>query len=1326
MSEQNAFYKLRSVGGFREEKGGVSRGPHETVRPQTVEYSSSWLNFLIVICLLVAWFFPLRILISYWVWPTVDRGPLDSYEFVALTYEGVSDKETHVSPNQFKEHLDALIESGYNPITLAEIRAMYEDGEPLPRKAVLLSFDHSRRSSFFETRTPIRRTGWSAALFLWTRPIEDMDRATILWPYLRAMLRGGSWEVGAQSHDGFQKAHGADGEVLGNYLTSPIWLPDSGRYENFEEFYARLARDHERSISLIRDKLNVEPIAYAYPYGDFGQFRSTSSVIHAVNLALVENNYDLGFLTGNLAMNTRHSDPRRLNRLLVNPDWSGQDLVDRLERSWPVADLAIDTQPAAELPWILDWGDSEQNLDGSVDLFASPQATGSKMWLAGSDLSRDFYAKIRFTLEHGQLDLYMRATPDSESYVYLGLDARGDVWLRQLRPGEDDDYEENNNEQEVATSDAWLRQKEVTSERFTVASANVNIEPRREHTVEVYLRENMLFARIDDGPVFGQRAMLRGEQRPGMLGLSVWAPEQGAARVKIRDVEFRRPEKIMLSWNGQDSTKDPYMFKWVHDNAYRLTHISPKWLAVDSLGQVRQSDIDFDSYRLLSRINHLRIYPEINLIDNMNLSSLRPQTVATRAAMVDVDGVFLDMNSIQDPVQNRVANWVKDCAEMLQERGMELLVRLPFELETASVLSSMLATIPNARAVLDSNSALVDDPELDREKILTRESIAPPESNDDVPLFYEITGDVGPFEETIESRSDRLYEEGMEAFQEGEYDVAYSLWRELLGINPNEPRVLMLLGDVETRRGNTAAAVDYYDRSLEIDPGQISLQIRRARLLEAIGRDEEALRTLNLYSRLFPENSEILIAQAEWLERNDRVMEAMDISRSVLELDPENLRALSMIFRYCSQYEERIGSLERLVELGQEPQRQLELGRLIWNYELFTSPESGPLMRLARDIADTTPDPQVREIFQRFSPRYSTVRENFEGSELNENWWVVGGRISGQRNAGLLRASNTHREISMRLLGSLQWRNAFIETTVSDVQGDFWIYTSRSEEHLVRFGFTREERLHLQVWRRGRLVSNQNKPFPRPTRPVKLRLDICGDGVIGYVDGEVAFTPYANLPQDIAQGWVGVAVNHSDLGRASARVHNIVAGPSPARIAILDPVHSDEDIDAQLQLIRRGFDALTALSPIWFSVDSSGAWRETFSGDKQLYRLFARYNRFWLMPIVEIVSAENIEIERLLANADRYNADGFILMLETWPSDSWIANFEVALRESGLKVILARVGSEAERIQMLGLGPARAVFSNRHEPVSFPLLSGEDIEDASGYDNRNNPMIIRL
>jgi len=110
-------------------------------------------------------------------------------------------------------------------------------------------------------------------------------------------------------------------------MTSPIWIASEQRYESLEEFQQRLRSDHEQCLAQIKDNLGVKPLAYAFPYGNFGQFQHRAIVTRPINLSLVSERYRLAFIFGNLALNTRNSDPHRLNRLHVQAGWSGRELL---------------------------------------------------------------------------------------------------------------------------------------------------------------------------------------------------------------------------------------------------------------------------------------------------------------------------------------------------------------------------------------------------------------------------------------------------------------------------------------------------------------------------------------------------------------------------------------------------------------------------------------------------------------------------------------------------------------------------------------------------------------------------------------------------------------------------------------------------------------------------------------------------------------------------------------------------------------------------------------------------------------------------------------
>ena len=127
------------------------------------QYVQAWLYFLLIVSIVVAWWFPIRVLYQrYRYTPIVSQIQRDAESFVALTYTGISDRTNEVSPAQFDEHLKALHDHGYVPIGLTDVQGLLYQGKPLPRRAVLVTFEQARKSSYFETRDILRRRRWKA------------------------------------------------------------------------------------------------------------------------------------------------------------------------------------------------------------------------------------------------------------------------------------------------------------------------------------------------------------------------------------------------------------------------------------------------------------------------------------------------------------------------------------------------------------------------------------------------------------------------------------------------------------------------------------------------------------------------------------------------------------------------------------------------------------------------------------------------------------------------------------------------------------------------------------------------------------------------------------------------------------------------------------------------------------------------------------------------------------------------------------------------------------------------------------------------------------
>ncbi|MBM4156032.1 MAG: tetratricopeptide repeat protein [Lentisphaerae bacterium] len=1305
----------------------VSAGENATlfnqrpVQAVKVSYGTSWMHFLLVACLLIAWWFPAKILIGHLLWPKVaPAGPRDATAFVSLAYEGVSAKTNEVSPERFQDHLSALRAAGYTPIGLKDVEGLVRDGKAVPRKAVLVTFDHARKTSYFATHAALRKAGWNAVMFLWTKPIMERDSYALLWPYLRSMIRSGTWELGAQSYEGVQRIQTSSGGLRGNFMTSPRWNETEQRYESLLEFQRRLEADHRTCLDQISDGLGIRPDAYAYPFGDFGQYQHRAVMTRPINLGIVEKNYKLGFIQGNLALNTRHSDPRRLNRLLVQPEWTGKDLVARLDQAWPAESptLEKDGNPIAS-SWIVDWGNMEQEKDGALSIFAPPSATGAKIWLAGSDMNRDFYTRVKFRLERGQLGIYLRASPDGESYVYLGLDAGGEVWLRQMARGKERLAIPDNAED----SGVWLRQKQVGDERFTLASSQVPINALTEHTLEVFLRDRLLFAHLDGKQLFRSRSMLRGELKPGMVGLSVWSPYKGMARARLLGMEVREQSPTVAAWNVEKAGES-HAFRWIYDNAFRLTDLSPRWMdAGGEGGKLTASLADFDIYRMLARVNHLKLRPQVSVESDAALTRISPTLLAERARREKFDGLLVNMTALRDSTLPAIAAWLRQCAEALGD-GARVLVRMPQELETRAQIHSLLAVVPNAKVVVDSSSPVRTDAAGKPGQVVRVESVPSPASDDELPLFYMIpTSGEGVTIESQEAKSARLQQEGLAVFLDGQFDRAIQLWREWLTIEPDNPKAYMLVGDALARKGDLKGAAREYDRSLDIDPGQISLAIRRAQLHSSLGEPERAAESLNLYARLFPGNPEVLLAQARWLNENGRGEEAAEVARKLVDIEPKNVEALTMMLRLSRSDAEYRDVMERLVAAGGEPENHLALGQAVWKYELTSLPGAESLVALVRDIASKTKDPRVAEIFGRMAPRVEPVNETLADGRLSSRWWVEGGVLApGADGGALFSAGEAYSEGALRLLGSLNLRNVFVEATVGRTSGNFWLYTSRTTEHMARFGFSDAGFLHLQTWRSGRLVAERKMEWKRPDGRFRMRMEANGDGIMGYVDGRPMFGARLLLPPDMGLGWAGLAVHAAEKGRASAEVYGISAGASPMRLGVLAPVATAAEADAQLATVRQDVSQLTALCPAWFTIQPDGRWVSAQTADRRIYDVFARYHRMWMTPLVDCRASAGVISDDLEAKAKEAGVDGFILMFKEWPGDEWVASVRQRMKGSSLRIMVAAV-DKTGRARMQPVARGGEFTNGTGDPIDVRIVRRGDLKDAAEVSSPDPVML---
>ncbi|MBU0716447.1 MAG: polysaccharide deacetylase family protein [Verrucomicrobia bacterium] len=1259
-------------------------GGKRPMRPERVSYTQAWLYFLMIVCMLVAWWFPARMLFQHFAYfKNVPKVPRDAYVFTALAYGGISDLTNEVSVGLFKEHFAALRDAGYIAIGLEDVHALVVNGKPLPRKAVLMTFDQSRKSSYFDVRSVLREANWKAVMFLWTKPIVDEDPSALRWPYIREMVRSRFWEVGAQSHNGFAQVPADSSGRLGNYLTTPRWLADKNSYEPFEAFKTRIAEDHAQCIKLIRSGSRSKPTAYAYPYGDFGQFDERAIITRRLNLDFVGNYYDLGFIVGNLALNTRYSDRRRLNRLLVKPEWSGPELVARLSKAWPVRDGYASLEAiTAPYSMIVDWGKTKV-LTNRIDLFASQQVTGAKMWLNGSDLCRDFSAKIAFRVSAGQLGVFLRASSDEEEYMYLGLDRRA----------------------------AWVRQKYAGLEPFTLASAPMRSDLNEVNELEIHLRDRVCFVNLNGQHLFKEHIAVHGQINPGMFGLSVWDPEKGKASAEIVGFSLYPQKPMLAEWTPR-CNRGPYIAQWLDQNAYRLTHLSPPWINGARGGLNNTLPWDGRLFGLLAKTYNLKLMPALTIENLQWMEEVAPSNIIERAAALKADGLMINLAEFDSLAGAKAVPWLQEIGAGLQKKGLDLLVRFPQYLEKAVTLPAMLAVIPNLQVVALPGSPLLAADARQTNTTVSAESVPLPPDDLNLALYYEITGLAAKDDRMIpEVRAELLRQEGYAAFNAGNYAGALATWGKWHAFEPDNEEALMLMGDACLRMYDTPRAIDYYANSLAINPGQINLAIRRSRLIDESGKSDEAREILNLYARVFPGNVQVALAQAEWLNRHSRWREAMDIIRQVLSLHPNDISAIARLHGMLEKPADRYANMRRLLGVASQPILQYELGETIFQNDLMARPEFCVMTDFVERMSRQKDDPQMAQLYGRLLPLNRIFTENFSRSKLSPAWIVFGESTDDYDGQYRIKAHKTQMEVSLRLIGSDTMRNGFIEAGINDVKGFFWLYACRAGGNMIRFGFDQKGYIYLQVWQNGELFTNEMRPWQPPARQMRARLEIRADGATGLIDGKPPFSAPIQIQRDFGLGWWGLAPYSPKPGATHLALSTLTAGPLPVQLAIL-PGQVDED--GVLMMLKPYTSLLSAVCPSWFTQDDNGKIQKKSGSEEVIVRMFTRYNRLRLLPVINVSEEAKLNGSILAKLAAQNYVRGFVLMMRELPADEWFERLARELESAPLDILVMAIDDYRNIAEIREVNLGVGLFADGNQFRRVHVLTPTDMEIEEG------------
>jgi len=1228
-------------------------------------------------------------------------GPRDSREFTAILYQrptGTSDAPAPLDRERIHAQIQVLMANGYQPVSLTDIKRLLANGTPLPRRALLIGVDGQDGELLQALDNATRRPRWGGAIMIATAPLEQ-GSATVTWHNLQALQHSGRWEIATSGHEGnimvpvtsegFSRAH----------LTSRQWLPHIQERETMEAFTERILNDHEKAAALIAQRLGTSPQAYLYPGGDAGQLAPADDASAGINTMAVQSFYDLAFVTSDLARNTIYTAPERLHLLPVNPHWTGKQLLDTLQQ----ASLQIETveeAPASTIAggWTLDRGTARPTAQGFI-LQPAGQTTDARIWLGGSDQLRDFHAAFQLQLNEAALHFHLMAKPDAPAGLEVVFAPEGSVTVAL---------------QQDAEPAATRPPPRI------IARAQATLLPETPHTIEFFLRRNSLDIHLDGASIFERTVALPSTLAHGQIGIAMQSAETATRQpfLQLQQATLQRPPAVLASWNLTES-QVPYIVDHVHRNGTMLTDLSPP---LQLPGALEPASGNQELFRKLANVYHLRLSPKLSIANDQDMRTWNPELLLRSLSEQQGDGLYISFAQHSELTVPALDGWIQQVSRVLSGSGKSLLIRMPVMLERLAAVNAILAVVPTVEIVTGSPGLGATAAGLNNRTIQERQIPEPsPETLQNLPATFTLPEENPQTEEGLQERIRRIAAEAEQAFSRGAFESAiahFSVWHDLA---PTAPEPLQRIGDALINLGYHDEAVGFYRQSLDLRPENIRLAIQLARLLTDTGARASARSLLNIYARLFPENTPILLAQADWLLRDNRRAEALERVEHVRKIDPDNFEAALFNLRIADNDEQTIQAIQELIERSQGPQGRRRLMQAVMEHDLLTLQHAYLLVAFLQQDQDNLADPELRQTLQDLVPRSTTVLDDFSiVPGLSDNWHLDGltGSLTNQLLS--LQVTPTRTQAEARLRRAERWRDSFIEIDLAEANAGCWIYARKANRQLIRLGFEpSQHRLHLQIWGGPQYDVMQNHfiPWTLPATGAVLRLEVRGNGAIAYIDGKPMIDAPLELPEDFGFGWTALSLDAPARGMASITLRRITSGPLPFRAAIVPPAPTpEEDENALLERIHQLRPQLSDISPDWFRVDAAGQWHSQMDPEDEFYKIFARYYRLRLSPLVRIAQGTTISPDDILILARTHGYNGFILLFNTMPAEAWFEQMNMALNVPGLDVIAVAQAAPGSPAAVRGIAGSSTLFPQAHAPNPIEMLTYPPGQDTNPTD----------
>lgn len=167
------------------------------------------------------------------------------HHFVEGNGEGLNNWT--LTRDRFREDLQWLADHGYTTVLPSQLAA----GEPLPERAVMLTFDDGYASNYQIAYPLLQEFGAKAVISMIVHYTVDASPDFLTWDMCREMAQSGLVEFGSHTYDSHDNETGIQ----------------HNKGEKKEDYQERMFSDLQSSIDLIEENVGVDVQFFAYPHG---------------------------------------------------------------------------------------------------------------------------------------------------------------------------------------------------------------------------------------------------------------------------------------------------------------------------------------------------------------------------------------------------------------------------------------------------------------------------------------------------------------------------------------------------------------------------------------------------------------------------------------------------------------------------------------------------------------------------------------------------------------------------------------------------------------------------------------------------------------------------------------------------------------------------------------------------------------------------------------------------------------------------------------------------------------------------------------------------